>query len=53
MAKLFYRYSDDGTYRVWRGDWFGDQFQVLTVEEFEKLKWACDKMGIILKEQYD
>lgn len=39
--KLFYIRDDyNNGYRVWRSDWFNDQFEILSHEQFEKLKEA-------------
>ena len=34
QPKFMFRHEPDGSFRVWRSDWAGDQFDVLTAEEF-------------------
>lgn len=54
MPKLLY--IQDGTlprYRVWRDDWSGDQFEVLSAEDFNKLNNMCKRFSILLEEHFD
>lgn len=42
-----------GTFRVWRTDWFDDQFEVLTPAEFQDLKTLARRFGFSFKEASD
>jgi len=37
-------------FRVWRNDWGGDMFEVLTADEFDQLKHLCSRFSIRLIE---
>lgn len=43
---LFDEYA--AKYRVGRSDWPGDVFEMLQPEEFAKIEWTCEKLGIKL-----
>ena len=36
--KLIYRVSPNGSVRVWREDWFGDQFETFSEKAFAVLR---------------
>ena len=42
--------KDRGDFRVWRTDWQGDQFEVLSKGEFEKLQFFCRCFSIVIRE---
>lgn len=50
--ELFYHEHEFGPakprMRVWRENWFSDQFEVLTAEEFEQLEKLCQRFTIRL-----
>lgn len=48
-----YRAHAAGVYRVWRSDWFGDQFELMVDAEFRCLIKLCGKFGILIKEAED
>jgi len=41
---------DRDQFRVWRTDWTGDQFEVLSQVEFEALRLTCARFSILLLE---
>lgn len=41
--------EDGDMYRVWRNDWYGDQFEVLNEEEFNNLKTLCKRFSLGLQ----
>lgn len=41
------------SYRVWRTDWAGDQFEIVTIAEFYVLEAMCKRFSILLKEAGD
>lgn len=44
---LHYR-TDGDTWRVWRSDWFGDQFEVLEGEQIFHLQQLAKRLSIPL-----
>lgn len=51
---LEWRGSGDGrTYRVWRSNWFGDQFEILNSEEFDTLSALAKRFNIPFTEAGD
>lgn len=44
---------DKDRIRVWRGDWHGDQFDVVTVQEFEVIQAVFRRFSIPLMEDDD
>lgn len=56
MKKLLYRLhrsTTEGPFRVWREDWGGDQFEILTTQEFNTLSGFCKRFAISLEEAED
>lgn len=47
-----YRFSQD-TVRVWRSGWGGDQFEVITPDEFDELKKMMRRFSIVMLEEVD
>lgn len=43
-------HSTPGAMRVWRSDWFGDQFEIFGPGDFESFRVACKRLGIPLDE---
>lgn len=39
--------------RVWRSDWPGDCFEVLSQQEFLQFRVFCDRFSLVLKEAED
>lgn len=50
---LQWRPHQDSDKRVWRTDWFSDQFEILSPEEFMVLEKMCLKFGIHLDRAED
>lgn len=51
---IHYRNADSGNeYRVWRSDWYGDQFEVLNKEQFEAAKEIFKRFSFALIEEFD
>lgn len=51
MVSLYWRphrSSDEGGYRVWRGDWIGDCFEVLDEVQFNQLRVVATRFSIRL-----
>lgn len=48
--QLFWRVGDHNTRRVWRSDWPGDTFEILSTEEFAEVKWVCGRFSFLLTE---
>lgn len=49
-----FRFREDrGNYRVWRTNWSGDQFEVLSEKEFFMLQFFCRHFSIALREEID
>jgi len=49
-----YREHDASHSRVWRSDWFRDQFEILSIEEFATFeKWAARFSFIVRKAEDD
>lgn len=49
----FYYLNCGETYRVWRNDWYGDQFEVLSPEEFAMLITMLNRFSFVIKEIFD
>jgi len=49
----WYYLRDREFYRVWRSDWFGDQFEVFTQPEFAVLGMLAKRLNIPLTEYVD
>lgn len=45
--KILWRWHDSSEtrVRVWRSDWFGDQFEILTAEQFAEAKRVFEKFS--------
>lgn len=39
-----------GVVRVWRSDWFGDQFELMTEKDFADLRRVCKRFSIVLNQ---
>ena len=39
--------------RIWRDDWFGDQFEVVTEAEFQEIERFCTRFSILVREAED
>lgn len=39
-----------GVVRVWRSDWFGDQFELMTEKDFANLRSVCKRFNIGLSQ---
>lgn len=53
---LYYRpheYGGEDRKRVWRHDWAGDMFEILSTEQFAHLKELCKLFSIPLTEAFD
>lgn len=44
LVQLHFRTCGDGTVRVWRDHWFGDQFEVFTHTEFDQLRTCGERL---------
>lgn len=53
--KLFWRsHNSDDSYRlVWREDWYGDQFEIVAIDDFETLETLAKPFGIHFEEAKD
>jgi hypothetical protein len=45
MFKLYAR-RDRSVYRVFRSDWFGDQFEVMELTDFDKFQGYLKQIGL-------
>lgn len=45
--ELYFSY-DGEIYRVWRNDWGSDQFEVMGRDNFDMVKWVCERFNIQL-----
>jgi hypothetical protein len=46
----------DGTlprYRIWRSDWFGDQFEIVDKQTLDQIEKVCNMFGIGFFEHED
>lgn len=50
--EFFWR-KDRGMFRVWRIDWQGDQFEVLTLIDFDRLTYLLKRFAISFTEAED
>lgn len=48
MLSLRWREHDTDHVRVWRNDWFGDQFEVMSMAQFNNLSLMCRQFSIPL-----
>jgi hypothetical protein len=48
-----WREHDGDHVRVWRTDWFGDQFEVVTRDRFAEIESVCKQFAIRLTEADD
>lgn len=48
-----YRMHDHIRYRVWRDDWFGDQFEILGPDNFRDLSRYAEQFNIPMIEHSD
>lgn len=40
-------------YRVWRNDWFGDQFERMEHQDFKRVERVCRMLSIPFEEHFD
>lgn len=45
--------ADGARYRVWRTDWYHDQFELMTLAEWASVKWVCEKFNIPFEENIE
>lgn len=51
---IHYRKRINGNeYRVWRSDWYGDQFETLNEEQFKAAKEVFKRFSFALIEEFD
>jgi hypothetical protein len=43
---VFWRDHDSDHVRIWRGDWFGDQFEVIPRDQFLLFENLADRLGV-------
>lgn len=48
--EIHYRDGGQGTVRVWRADWFGDQFEVVSTAEFATFRALAKKLQFTFQE---
>ena len=53
VIRLAWRLHQDGRVRVWRDDWFSDQFEILSPNEFDALQTICRRFSIIIQRAAD
>lgn len=53
IPTLHFRDQLDGFVRVWRSDWFGDQFEVLTKEQIEIAKDVFKQFSFAVIEEFN
>lgn len=46
---IHWRDHDGARVRVWRGDWSGDQFEIMRVQEFDIMKSRMEDLGFTFK----
>lgn len=51
--EIVWRWHDSNIRRIWRSDWFGDQFELVNQADFDKISWFCSKFNITLNEAED
>lgn len=47
---ICYRQQTDGSYRVWRSDWQGDQFNLVEKETFTFIEQTFKTFGFAVRE---
>lgn len=50
---LQYRDHQDDMKRVWRADWPGDVFEIMTAEQFRQVQYVCARFSMSLTEADD
>jgi len=48
-----WRTHSAGVYRVWRSDWFSDQFELVITPEFKEIEKVCRRFSIPFTEAED
>lgn len=51
--KLFFSRHDPDSVRVWRSEWFGDQFEVIPNEDLEVIERVMPHFGVTVEEYQD
>lgn len=50
---LRWRPHDTNHVRVWKNSWFGDQFEILSIAQFNELSRFCKQFSILLVDYTD
>lgn len=50
---ICWRPHEEGFFRVWRNDWHGDVFEVMTTSQFESVRYVCARFNIQFFEATD
>lgn len=55
MIEIHWRYHDSSEtrVRVWRNDWASDQFELITLEQFNEMERIFKRFSIPVVEQED